>query len=93
MDIKYFKTVSLANNTLTWEKVRKDIKTKSGKTFNVAFDLDPLLLYENSKPDIERNERYKIGKLIRSERESRDYTRRTCIEVRNNQELYFQNRK
>ncbi len=69
MDINYFKTVSLANNTLTWEKVRKDIKTKSGKTFNVAFDLDPLLLYENSKPDIDRNEKYKIGKLIKSERE------------------------
>jgi len=41
---------------------------------DVAFDLDPLVLYENSEPDIKRNERYKIGKLLKEERENTGIT-------------------
>ena len=74
MDPGMFKTVSVNNNTLTWEGVRKVIKLASGKSFDVAFDLDPLVLYENSEPDVKRNERYKIGELIKSERESAGMT-------------------
>ena len=74
MDPDIFKTVSISNNTLTWEEVRKVIKLASGKSFDVAFDLDPLVLYENSEPDVKRNERYKIGELIKSERESAGIT-------------------
>jgi hypothetical protein len=70
MDPSIFKTVSINNNTLTWEGVRKVIKLASGESFDVAFDLDPLVLYENSEPDVKRNERFKIGELIKSERES-----------------------
>ncbi|MBK8506072.1 MAG: helix-turn-helix transcriptional regulator [Saprospiraceae bacterium] len=47
---------------------------RSGKTFNVAFDLDPIVLYENSEPDVKRNERYKIGRLIKEEREKAGIT-------------------
>ena len=74
MDPKIFGTVSISNNTLTWESVRKVIKLASGKKFDVAFDLDPLVLYENSEPDVKRNERYKVGELIKSERESAGIT-------------------
>jgi len=44
MDPGTFKTVSINNNTLTWEGVRKVIKLANGKSFDVAFDLDPLVL-------------------------------------------------
>ena len=74
MDPKTFKTVELYDNTLSWPGVRKEIRLKSGKTFNVAFDLDPIVLYENSEPDVKRNERYKIGKLIKEEREKAGIT-------------------
>ena len=74
MDPKIFRTVSIGNNTLTWESVRKVIKLASGKTFDVSFDLDPLVIYENSEPDVKRNERYKIGELIKSERENAGIT-------------------
>ena len=74
MEPGIFKTVSINNNTLTWEGVRKVIKLASGKSFDVAFDLDPFVLYENSEPDVKRNERYKIGELIKSERESAGIT-------------------
>lgn len=63
-----FKTVSINNNTLCWESVKKKIKLKSGKEYNVAFELDPIVIYENSEPDEARNERYKIGNLIRNQR-------------------------
>ncbi len=74
MDPKIFKTVELSDYTLSWPTIRKEIKLKSGKTFNVSFDLDPTVLYENSEPDIKRNERYKIGKLIKEEREKAGIT-------------------
>lgn len=74
MDPKTFKTVEIADNTLSWPGVRKKIKLKSGKTFNVAFDLDPIVLYDNSEPDTARNERYKIGNLIKEEREKAGIT-------------------
>ena len=74
MDPKTFKTVELSDNTLSWPGVRKEIRLKSGRTFNVAFDLDPVVLYENSEPDVKRNERYKIGKLIKEEREKAGIT-------------------
>ena len=68
MKSKVFKTVSINNNTLCWESVKKKIKLKSGKEFNVSFELDPIVIYQNSEPDIKRNERYKIGELIKSQR-------------------------
>lgn len=68
MDKKIFKTVSINNNTLCWETVKKNIKLKSGKEFDVAFEIDPIVLYENSEPDEVRNERYKIGNLIKNQR-------------------------
>ena len=74
MDAKTFKSVELTDNTLTWPTVRKIVKLKSGKTFDVAFDLDPIVLYENSEPDIKRNERYKIGQLIKKERKKAGIT-------------------
>ncbi len=69
-----FKTVSLSNNTLAWEKVRKTIKLDDGQQFDVAFDLDPLVLFENSDPDTKRNDRYKIGELIKQERQFAGFT-------------------
>ena len=68
MDKKTFRTVSISNNTLCWKSVKKKIILKSGKEFDVAFELDPIVIYENSVPDELRNERYKIGDLIKSQR-------------------------
>ena len=74
MNPRVFKTVSINNNTLTWEKVRKIIELDNGQQFDVAFDLDPLVLFENSDPDTKRNDRYKIGELIKQERQFAGFT-------------------
>lgn len=68
MTNKVFKTVSISNNTLCWESVKKKIKLKSGEEFNVSFELDPIVLYKNSTPDTKRNARYKIGEIIKRQR-------------------------
>ena len=68
MTRKVFKTVSINNHTLSWESVKKKIKLTSGKEFIVSFELDPIVLYQNSEPDVKRNERYKIGEIIKNER-------------------------
>lgn len=74
MNKKIFKTVTINNNTLCWESVKKKITLKSGKEFVVSFELDPIVLYQNSDPDFKRNERYKIGEIIRSQRKSAGLT-------------------
>ena len=43
-------------------------KLSSGLEFEVMFDLDPIVLYEESRPDTERNKRYQVGHLIRNAR-------------------------
>ena len=68
MNPKIFKTVSINNNTLCWEKVKKKVVLKSGKELEVSFELDPIVLYENSIPDDARNNRYKIGDIIKNQR-------------------------
>ncbi len=68
LNSKIFKTVSINNNTLCWKTVKRKIKLKSGKEFNISFELDPIVLYQNSEPDVKRNARYKIGEIIKKQR-------------------------
>ncbi len=68
MTDEVFKTVTISNNTLCWESVKKKLTLKSGKEFVVSFEVDPIVIYKNSEPDIKRNERYKIGEIIKSQR-------------------------
>lgn len=69
-----FNTVHLTDNTLAWDSVRKNIKLKSGKEFNVAFELDPVVLYEKSVPDEQRNKKNSIGKIVKLARKKAGLT-------------------
>jgi DNA-binding XRE family transcriptional regulator len=42
--------------------------------FEVMLDFDPIVLYENSQPDEERNKRYQIGHLIKNARKEAGLT-------------------
>ena len=44
-----FKTVEVINNTLTWNAIKKDIWLSNGLSFEVSYDIDPIVLFENSK--------------------------------------------
>ena len=65
---KEFKKVELRSGTLAWPSVTKVIKLPNGETFETYLDLDPLVLYENSRTDEKMNKRYQIGSILKKER-------------------------
>jgi len=68
LDKKIFKKVSLIDNTLGWESIKKKIKLSNGLEYNVSYELDPIVLFERSEPDEKRNKENSIGKIIRMAR-------------------------
>jgi len=66
--------VTIENNTLTWPNLTKEIILKSGTKFSVNFDLDPIMLYNSSEIDTKRNNRNKIGHLLKNARKSAGLT-------------------
>lgn len=65
-----FKKVEVINNTLSWPEISKKIKLSNGMEFDAPYEIDPLVLYENSELDEKRNQRYYIGELLRKARKS-----------------------
>ena len=69
-----FKQVHLHEGTLQWPNILKKTKLSNGMEFEIAFDLDPIVLFENSQIDEERNKIYKIGHLIKNARKEAGLT-------------------
>ncbi len=65
LDEQVFKQVTLTDNTLNWESIKKTIKLSNGLEYHVSFELDPVVLFEKSKPDTERKGKNSIGKIIK----------------------------
>jgi len=68
LDPKIFSKVQLHEGTLRWSDLTQKIKLSNGMKFDVPLEFDPIVLYEASLPDIHRNERLKIGGLIKATR-------------------------
>jgi len=68
LDKKIFKEVSLTDNTLSWERIKKKIKLSNGLEYEVSFELDPIVLFEKSYPNEEKKKEDSIGKVIKLER-------------------------
>ena len=68
LDEKKFNSMRVNEGTLQWPEVRKTMKLKSGKEFEVMFDVDPIVMYEESEYDEERNQKYQIGDLLKTVR-------------------------
>ncbi len=64
-DTKLFDRVRLIDNTLAWENITKCIKLPGGKEFDVIFQLDPIVVIENSQLD-EANSLKFLANQIRS---------------------------
>ena len=71
---KIFKKVSIENNTLGWSSITKHIKLSNGMEYNVPFELDPIILFEKSEPDIEKNKDHSIGKILKLARRNAGLT-------------------
>jgi len=68
LDQNEFSQVRIHEGTLQWPNLIKKTKLTNGLEFEVLFDLDPIVLYEESVADDERNKSYKIGNLIKKAR-------------------------
>ncbi len=65
-DLKEFRKVEIIENTIGWKNIGIKSKDIDGNEQFYYFDLDPIVLYENSEPDKSRS--LKIGQMIRTER-------------------------
>lgn len=66
--------VEVDNGTLTFPDENKEITLKSGKVFNVKFDLDPIMLYNISDEDLELNNMFQIGRQLKRARKQAGLT-------------------
>lgn len=69
---KVFNTVEVIENTIGWPRVGKEIKGFDGKTIFYPYDVDPLLLYNQGKPDQRYN--LNLGSKIKSLRKKQGLT-------------------
>lgn len=56
--------------TLSWPNLLHEVSLPGGQTFEVAFDLDPIMLYDSSIEDAEREGRNRIGDLLKAARKA-----------------------
>ncbi|WP_020535549.1 helix-turn-helix domain-containing protein [Lewinella cohaerens] len=68
------KNVIIKNATLTWPDIKKVTRLSNGMEFEVELDLDPVVLYENSKIDKERDSAYQLGRALKKARISAGIT-------------------
>ena len=71
-DLKEFQQVKLIGNSLGWENTGIYLKNEKGNEIFYHYDLDPIVLFENSQLDENRN--YLIGKMIRDARKKAGLT-------------------
>lgn len=64
--VKEFKKVELIEGTLTWRNLKYTTEDEEGKEMILYYDLDPIVLYENSELDESRE--LQIGMLIKKSR-------------------------
>ncbi|MEM9886516.1 MAG: helix-turn-helix transcriptional regulator [Bacteroidota bacterium] len=73
-DSAQLKQVIVENSTLTWPNIRKTIKLSSGKEMKVKLDLDPIVLYQNSEIDTQRDSAFRLGQELKRAREAKGLT-------------------
>lgn len=67
-DIEQVKLVTIENATLTWPEIKHTTELPNGMKFEVALDLDPLVLYEHSEVDTERDSAHQLGRELKQAR-------------------------
>lgn len=68
LDEEKFQGVRVEGGTLQWPSIKKKVKLKDGQEFEVMYDVDPIVMYEESEYDNERNKKYEIGPLLKKAR-------------------------
>lgn len=67
-DEEKVKNVVIENSTLTWPDIKHITRLSNGMEFEVELDLDPIVLYDNSEIDKERDSAYQLGRELKRAR-------------------------
>jgi len=73
-DVNEFNQLEILGNTIGWKNVGIYSKNYIGEEVFYYYDLDPIVLFENSKRDEERN--LQIGLLVKKERKKAGMTQK-----------------
>ena len=60
--------VAVLDGTLSFPSIQQTITLSDGQAFTVAYDLDPVMLYESSIEDVKRERVNRIGEQLRAAR-------------------------
>lgn len=71
-DIKEFSKIEIIGHTIGWGNTGLNLKNINGEDEFYSYDIDPIVLFEFSKPDPDRS--LKVGELIRNERKKAGLT-------------------
>jgi DNA-binding XRE family transcriptional regulator len=77
-NLEEFGKVKLIEGTLAWENLQVETLDKSGVSKYQPFDLDPIMLYENS--DLDESRQLEIGMLIKKTRTELGFTQEELAE-------------
>ena len=77
-DAVIFKQVTIDGHSISWPNIKRKSKNFSGEQVEIAFDLDPAVLYANSVPD--QSKSLNIGALVRRERKKAGLTQEQLAE-------------
>jgi DNA-binding XRE family transcriptional regulator len=66
--------VEVVDGTLSFPSIQHVIDLSNGQSFTVAYDLDPIMLYESSVEDVSREQANRIGKQLRAARKQAGLT-------------------
>lgn len=77
-DAVIFDQVAIDGHSISWPNVKRKRKNFSGEEVEIAFGLDPAVLYANSVPD--QNKSLKIGAMVRRERKKAGLTQEQLAE-------------
>ncbi|GAB5555638.1 MAG: hypothetical protein Sapg2KO_52290 [Saprospiraceae bacterium] len=73
-DEQKLKKAEIKNDTLTWPEITKKKELSNGMSFEIELDLDPVVLYENSEIDRERDSAFQLGRALKKARLSSGLT-------------------
>ena len=79
-DPTHLAQVTLKNDTLTWPTIQKTKTLSNGMVLDLELDLDPIVLYQNSEIDQERDSAYQLGRALKAARLSRGLTQQELAE-------------
>lgn len=74
LEKQIFQKLELKGGTLRWPNLMLKTTLSNGMEFETCFDLDPVVLYQESEPDEEKNQLNQIGNLIKTARKQAGLT-------------------